>query len=739
LQEDLLQHLFDVAKIYMAATISNFFDGGDVGLVSTRRCVTMLSILACFDACIRNKCENIKVKQGLLEKNESFNCSLADVLSDNMLLNIHGEAATTWKLQNENPRGEISAPWGSEDFVADDPAVAETVSSCRLYFEAQQDAVPAERRYEMLGVFYGSAGLSQEDNLINMTPPFRKSYDDPPHVDGIFKLIDDMLDMWGCEIELIPPCLAGIRYRQEGKDKGPNDGLEKLPDGSLDPHKLKRFFRCGGWLENMTKLIPEFKQLVQIQFLYKHAMKLATTDSLPWIRTGDVVDWKSNEMIHGPYFKMSDMDTWETVHEFFYDVIVAGEPFRKKTPKALPSYPRNVMQTLQLQCFEDPQRERFSEDTVVYASTLPTFDNTLSEEDAENLLSCFAESSLRVSMLLDFFSHGRVGTLLNRSIRQLFVGGLYELGFISPEDPLIQAFPHVKGPLTTPTGHLLYELKHHRSGVLSGVVSMLTEAINAAQNMTYQAPYRTAILFLSLTAGRMLCFCESGADVELLVRAVRDELLPLLQRWNSAALSDCQYRDAESFTRAISYLYLIFVSVDIGDILEAAAIGLGCMEYCITWHAELDISDQASMSAAAHEIGIKLRLADLFQHYQRVRHKISKAFLAATSSQLSSGCAMAAKYAVGTDGKELGVGVSWTHLDPRKDGCSEVAFGSGDGVLIVDIAAGRVLVQRSKVKPTPDAFRTQDFTDFFGEAVPNCIIESDRVHCKKVAPQPIYP
>jgi hypothetical protein len=91
-------------------------------------------------------------------------------------------------------------------------------------------------------------------------------------------------------------------------------------------------------------------------------------------------------------------------------------------------------------------------------------------------------------------------------------------------------------------------------------------------------------------------------------------------------------------------------------------------------------------------------------------------------------------YLLPVDGSEFrdGSGGGWVKANSQMEPCSNCAFQGHAGLLFVDVGAGRVLVNKSSMQPCPKKFLTEDFTDFFGAAVPNCVITSDRIHCTQV-------
>ena len=93
------------------------------------------------------------------------------------------------------------------------------------------------------------------------------------------------------------------------------------------------------------------------------------------------------EDYHGS--EANPIDQWQ----LFFDATVAGRPLHPTNDARTLSYVAFVTRTLQVQCNEAPDETPFSEDTVLYAPALPSFESTLSEEDSESLLSCLGAQS----------------------------------------------------------------------------------------------------------------------------------------------------------------------------------------------------------------------------------------------------------------------------------------------------------------------------------------------------------
>ena len=72
-----------------------------------------------------------------------------------------------------------------------------------------------------------------------------------------------------------------------------------------------------------------------------------------------------------------------------------------------------------------------TEADILHLPTLRTFDDTLSQEDAETLLSYLTAPSLRLPLVLAFFARHRVGALFNAELRSIIESLVFEPGALA--------------------------------------------------------------------------------------------------------------------------------------------------------------------------------------------------------------------------------------------------------------------------------------------------------------------
>ena len=419
----------------------------------------------------------------------------------------------------------------------------------------------------------------------------------------------------------------------------------------------------------------------------------------------------------------------------------------------------------------------FTEASVLYASTLPTFQATISEEDAEALLSSLAVPRLRVPLVLDFFAHGRTGALLNADLQALFCSSLFELSDVSADKnaPPITSFPEPdRALMSTLHGVLLNELTRDAALNIDAVERMLADTYTAANKTDFRAPFLPMMLFLLCQATRVLSFMHVAMDhsdgsskvhaterMRGLIGLLEGCIEPLVTRWDAEATLACEYAVVTRIKHHLAFLHAVLARVrptpgrgggpltddpamlaaiiDAQDVQDIAHV-LGCMAY-VEARDQVSRADSAGgteQAADANEQervrkellaphGVHLSLQELRQAHQAVRVSLVRKlerFEAINPTILADVLNQIAQLAVGARAMPGG-SAGW--MRDRSGSSSPCTF--TNGVVVIDAAAGRVLVGQSHVQPTPSIFRTNDFKAFFGAAVPNCVVLKDSERC----------
>ena len=124
-----------------------------------------------------------------------------------------------------------------------------------------------------------------------------------------------------------------------------------------------------------------------------------------------------------------------------------------------------------------------TEDDVLHIRNLPTFEDSIGQQDSEMLLSYMTVPYLRIPLVLSFFaSEDRIHALKSTELQSVIDSVVFEPGKylnLSAGQEIPQLVPTEKKELlATPYGLLLNELQYSPSGVLRSVLTLLKAAIN---------------------------------------------------------------------------------------------------------------------------------------------------------------------------------------------------------------------------------------------------------------------
>eukprot|EP00796_Vickermania_ingenoplastis_P003610 gene3610-2550_t len=186
---------------------------------------------------------------------------------------------------------------------------------------------------------------------------------------------------------------------------------------------------------------------------------------------------------------------------------------------------------------------RVTEEDILHASRLPTFGGSLSQEEAETLLSLLTTPYLRIPLILDFFASGdRSSHLLVKEVQDVLRAALFEPAAYAPNskesealdlatasiplsrqdelfiDRPLDELPARQSYLTTKYGLLLNELAHGPHAVLGALAHLLqqTETIGGSSAYSIAASY---ILFLVEVVCDVLSFAQFACGMEAVPEA----------------------------------------------------------------------------------------------------------------------------------------------------------------------------------------------------------------------------
>lgn len=159
-------------------------------------------------------------------------------------------------------------------------------------------------------------------------------------------------------------------------------------------------------------------------------------------------------------------------------------------------------------------RVETDEDRILMAPKLETFDDCLSEEDAELLFSILSTPYLSIPLLLHYFSENRVSQMAHSGVQNLVESVLFEPKSYSPRSPTITEIDTVPVAtddrdrvLSTPNGALLFECVHAPDSVFLPLTKIIDNALAlcVGGDKSFFAPL---LLFLIRTSCRALCYFQ---------------------------------------------------------------------------------------------------------------------------------------------------------------------------------------------------------------------------------------
>ena len=148
----------------------------------------------------------------------------------------------------------------------------------------------------------------------------------------------------------------------------------------------------------------------------------------------------------------------------------------KSPPKHDAKFPQSPANLGAYKEFQNISGKTLCEDDVLFAKTLPTFDATLSSEDAERLCSYLTAPYLRIPMLLDYFANGRIGNLFNKDLRKMLFHSLFSPGnWVDDNLGTIDNIPCEADKIGCENGILWNELEKGPQGCLDPLIRLLNE------------------------------------------------------------------------------------------------------------------------------------------------------------------------------------------------------------------------------------------------------------------------
>lgn len=261
-----------------------------------------------------------------------------------------------------------------------------------------------------------------------------------------------------------------------------------------------------------------------------------------------------------------------------------------------------------------------TEDDILHADALPTFDGTLSMEEAEYLLSFMTVPYTRIPLLLNFFASGdRVMYLFHRTLQRMLYSVLFEVGnWVHNEDKRIESVPlrPSQDHLGTRNGALLNELLHAANAVLSPIETILKASIDLARCSVYSPSALFIFFAIKLCADitrythYALRFRGNSSELEHSIDFLSEYLavfaLETLEKWLEEAETE---QDISTACIIHSYRTLCVSTVYAGKLTDERIVQrMGAIVYVRNWHrfgsssAEINPSTQTCPLSAQHRL-----------------------------------------------------------------------------------------------------------------------------------------
>ena len=177
-----------------------------------------------------------------------------------------------------------------------------------------------------------------------------------------------------------------------------------------------------------------------------------------------------------------------------------------------------------------PEFQPFTEEDILFSTSLPNFGRALAEDEAERFFSFLTAPHIAIPLLLDFIADGRVGVLMQTRVQAILEDVLFDpLRHAPPpaqgalDDPIFAMVPGDKSVreelLGTPHGTLQNEIQHTPEALLRPLLKLCTAAL-ALGVADVSSPFAPLFLFLVRIAAHVekMFIQTDGFEVDLELR-----------------------------------------------------------------------------------------------------------------------------------------------------------------------------------------------------------------------------
>lgn len=507
-----LSSIFSVAVHYVAACMSLPADRA----LAARRAMTMASLLAVFDSILRVD----------LDKNDLKKDPVTDILKRGRATSVEGVSVGSAEpsgpdLPDAQRRKDAvrSSSVSSDGFGIvlssfDGKTLNELTSSMLL-----TSPELTELRYRVLTYWnkHSCVGAPAIFGFDLKPPGFIEKADSPTH-----QFVEQLRLRLGVDKKSMP----------DGGARSPYLSYQQKDAMSSLEQSLHWF------VSNFEGKAPEFTQLRDMVALYRLLLTppqllKAANKTLPdlWFITHATPGWGVEYC--DPDGKFATMSLTFAGHKTGKQMFVRGATLNLQ-PKGMRGLsPANAERYVKP---SNAQIGTTEEDVLQVADDeLPSFDSTVSPEDAERLVSYLSTPGLSIPLVLSYFSsESRLGQLLHPKLQELLESVLYEPGHFVGDEQLLSQVPNVIGKkrLGTPFGRLMNEALRSPKSLFEPLMSMCEIAANLCGNGGIHSPFARLFLFVLRIAIRVERFCVRAS--RLVNSARTNSLFSAYQSYRSA-------------------------------------------------------------------------------------------------------------------------------------------------------------------------------------------------------------
>eukprot|EP00658_Telonema_sp_P-2_P010324 TRINITY_DN13891_c0_g1_i1.p1 TRINITY_DN13891_c0_g1~~TRINITY_DN13891_c0_g1_i1.p1 ORF type:complete len:1462 (-),score=417.56 TRINITY_DN13891_c0_g1_i1:67-4452(-) len=388
-----------------------------------------------------------------------------------------------------------------------------------------------------------------------------------------FKFVATLIKVCGVENEL-PAVNLSLSYAQRGS--GGYQQLARDPGMCSDAERLGRWF-ASTW----DGKCPEMAHLRDIVFLHKIMME----------PSGLLANHGKNKKWPSLWFTSHARPLFNFVRADGNVAAVRVTLAEQQISAGLvhpesPADPKNYIKTDSL---------TVTEDDVLYETQLELFDNSLTPEEGELLLSFLTVPYLSIQLLLNFFAHDRAGLLIQPQLQKVLESAIFE----PKHHCAAEAMPVLQVPipanerattLATPFGLLHHELSHSADSLLDPLTLLCSGVVQLCTG-NFDSRFVPVLLFMLRIVTRIKSFAAEHwpeGDGKL-SHFLQNQAPRLLRFWIGQAEQIEATAQAVQFHSHLALLYGATSTMD----PESLRLFVCSVAYVVSWHSEPTVEKTA--------------------------------------------------------------------------------------------------------------------------------------------------